>query len=294
MKRIISKIVLIFVILFGMVNTVLAEENNYIVDFTRKGNISITLESKDNNEYIEGAEISLYHIALAKEENYNLKLEYVSELSECSVSLSNLEDEKLSNEISKCITMEMPSLKQNTNKNGNVKFENLDLGLYLVMQTNIVDGYSKVDSFLVMIPKNIDNEYIYDIEATPKTEIYQVVDLVVEKVWNTTDNNIVDSIEVGLYKGTELLDKVILSKDNGWIYTWERIEKRDDYSVKEIDVPAGFTDTYRQIDNKFIITNTKTLVQTGLRLWLVELLLVSGIMLIVMGIVLEKRNKYGK
>lgn len=294
MKRIISKIVLIFVILFGMVNTVLAEENNYIVDFTRKGNISITLESKDNNEYIEGAEISLYHIALAKEENYNLKLEYVSELSECSVSLSNLEDEKLSNEISKCITMEMPSLKQNTNKNGNVKFENLDLGLYLVMQTNIVDGYSKVDSFLVMIPKNIDNKYIYDIEATPKTEIYQVVDLVVEKVWNTTDNNIVDSIEVGLYKGTELLDKVILSKDNKWIYTWERIEKRDDYSVKEIDVPAGFTDTYRQIENKFIITNTKTLVQTGLRLWLVELLLVSGIMLIVMGIVLEKRNKYGK
>ena len=270
MKKKLNKIFIVFVIsLFVMVNPTFALENNNIVDFARKGSISITLEDKDNSIYIKGAEISLYHIANAIEENHQLKFEYTEELSDCSSSLNDLENGILVDEISKCITDETSNIKKTTDNNGNVGFDNLSLGLYLVMQTNIVDGYSSIDSFLVMIPKEENNKFIYDIEANPKTEIYQVIDLIVEKVWNTTDNNIVDSIEVGLYKGNKLLDKVILNKDNNWSYTWERMEKSDGYSVREINVPAGFTDTYRQVENKFIITNTKKLVQTGLRLWLV-------------------------
>lgn len=291
MKIRISKIILVVVIsMFGIINNVLALDNNNIVDFSRKGSISITLEDKDNNIYIEDAEITLYHVANLIEENHQFGYVYTDEFNDCSVSLDSLEITDLSN----CVTNDMDGIKLNTNEDGNVVFESLDLGIYLIMQTNIVDGYSKIDSFLVMIPKVEDNKYVYNIESNPKTEIYQVVDLIVEKVWNTTDNNIPDSIEVGLYEGDKLLDKIVLNKDNNWTYTFERIEKSDGYSVREINVPSGFTDTYRRVENKFIITNTMTLVQTGIRLWLVELLFVVGSILIIVGIICKKRNSYEK
>ena len=54
MKVRISKVILIFVIsMFGIISNVLELDNNNIVDFTRKGSISITLEDKDNSNYIK-------------------------------------------------------------------------------------------------------------------------------------------------------------------------------------------------------------------------------------------------
>jgi len=293
MKRNLSKIFLMIIVsIFLVFPKVNAKETTDIVDFTKKGSITITLEDLEDNIPIKDAEISLYKVADATSENHNLKFIYTDELSDCNVSLENLKDESLTIAIFNCIGEDTTSIKEISNNEGIVNFTSLDLGLYLVTQSNKVEGYSTFDSFLVMIPQVEDNKWTYDINASPKTEIYKVIDINVSKVWNTTDNNIPSSIEVGLYRGENLINTIILNKENNWTYTWERIEKSDDYSVLEINVPAGYTDTYRQIDNKFVITNTKTLVQTGFRLWIIELLLLSGLILIVTGIISIKRNKY--
>lgn len=292
MKRNLSKIFIIIISLFLVLPEVKAEENTNIVDFTRKGSISITLEDLEENLPIKEAEISLYHIANATEENHNLKFIYTEELKECEIPLTNLEDDTLASSLSNCIKDETTSIKGKSNEDGIAKFNDLDLGLYLVTQTNKVEGYSSFDSFLIMIPQIENNNWIYDLKASPKTEIYKVMNVIVSKVWNTNDNNIPTSIKVELYKEKELIDTISLNKENDWTHTWERIEKSDNYSVLEIDIPAGYTATYRKIYNKFIITNTKTLVQTGLKLWIIELLLISGFILIIGGIIFEKRKKY--
>ena len=49
-------------------------------------------------------------------------------------------------------------------------------------------------------------------------------------------------------------------KENNWEYTWEQIEASDEYNVKEINVPEGYTPTYKQIANTFIITNSKNFI----------------------------------
>ena len=60
------------------------------------------------------------------------------------------------------------------------------------------------------------------------------------------------------------------------------------YSVKEINVPKGYTVTYQKEDNSFIVTNTTSLVQTGNMPWLVELIGSLGIIFIVISIVYSK------
>ena len=206
--------------------------------------------------------------------------------------MSNLNKDNLQEEIEKCITEEISNKKAITDKNGIVKFENLDLGLYLVKETNQVEGYSNIDSFLVNIPIVEENKYIYDIKANPKTEIYQVIDLEVVKVWNTTDKNIPKDITIELYDGKKIIDTVTLNKDNNWTYTWKRIAKSDEYQVKEKNVPDGYTDTYRQEGNKFIVTNTKTLVQTGTNMVLIEILALSGIILVITGYIIKRKGIY--
>ncbi|UKI58685.1 MAG: hypothetical protein L6V81_04770 [Clostridium sp.] len=138
---------------------------------------------------IEGVELTVYKVANAYEKNHNLVLEYVSELSSCNVSLDDLESADVASNIEKCIPNDYAGISKLTNQEGYVKYDNLDLGLYLVKQTNKVDGFSKIDSFLSMIPKVIDNKWEYDIKATPKTDIIRVMDINVRKVWNTSNNN---------------------------------------------------------------------------------------------------------
>lgn len=292
MKRI--KIILLSILMLYSTNIYALEGNT--IDFNSKGSIEITLNEKTDNEKIEGAEILLYKVADAKSENHNLMFEYIDELKSCNASLNDLETKSKSEEIEKCINENIKSLKQITDINGTVKYNDLDLGLYLVKQNNIVEGFSKIDSFLVMIPKIVNNKWIYDIKSTPKTDIIRVIDINVKKVWNTSTSNTNDSIklprsiEVELLLNDKVIDTVKLSKDNNWSYTWENLAKSEEYTIKEINVPKGYTPSYQKDNNTFIVTNTSTLVQTGQMLWIVMLLIITGITFIIISIIYDRKT----
>lgn len=292
MKRI--KIILLSILMLYSTNIYALEGNT--IDFNSKGSIEITLSEKTDNEKIEGAEILLYKVADAKSENHNLMFEYIDELKSCNASLNDLETKSKSEEIEKCINENINSLKQITDVNGTVKYNDLDLGLYLVKQNNIVEGFSKIDSFLVMIPKIVNNKWIYDIKSTPKTDIIRVIDINVKKVWNTSTSNTNDSIklprsiDVELLLNDKVIDTVKLSKDNNWSYTWEDLAKSEEYTIKEINVPKGYTPSYQKDNNTFIVTNTSTLVQTGQMLWIVMLLIITGITFIIISIIYDRKT----
>lgn len=292
MKRI--KIILLSILMLYSTNIYALEGNT--IDFNSKGSIEITLNEKTDNEKIKGAEILLYKVADAKSENHNLVFEYIDELKSCDASLNDLETKSKSEDIEKCINENIKSLKQITDINGTVKYNDLDLGLYLVKQNNIVEGFSKIDSFLVMIPQIVNNKWIYDIKSTPKTDIIRVIDINVKKVWNTSTSNTNDSIklprsiEVELLLNDKVIDTVKLSKDNNWSYTWENLAKSEEYTIKEINVPKGYTPSYQKDNNTFIVTNTSTLVQTGQMLWIVMLLIITGITFIIISIIYDRKT----
>ena len=292
MMKKIKYLIITFILLLGNKLPVFANDN--IVDFTRKGSVSIILKESTEEMPVENAELTIFKIADVEEDKNNLSYRYVVELNKCNADLTNLENPNLVNEILECVNeKEISSFKKNTNNDGIVNFSNLDLGLYLIMQTNDVIGYSKIDSFLVNIPKSIDNKWNYDIEAIPKIDIIKLFDLTVEKVWGVSgDNNIPDSVTIELLKNNKVIDTVKLSKENNWMYTWKQIEKSDEYLINEINIPIGYTATYRKEGDKFVATNTKTLIQTGQNTWLILMSAILGLIFITIGFATEKRNKY--
>ena len=287
------KYFLIFIILLsvGKAN-VLANDN--IVDFNKLGTISVTLKESKEDKPIKDANITIYKIATVTEKDNNLFYQYQDKITNCQANINNLLNKELSKYLNKCIeNLELSSITKTTNKDGFVKFDNLQLGLYLVKQTNKVEGYSNIDPFLVAIPKEENNIWIYDIKATPKTDIIRLMDVIVEKKWDIINSSTrPNEVTIELLKDKEVIDTIILNDENNWTYTWYQIEESDSYSVKEKNVPDGYTDTYRQVGNKFIVTNTKTLVQTGQNILIIELLAISGLIFVITGFIINKRKTY--
>lgn len=50
-------------------------------------------------------------------------------------------------------------------------FDNLQTGLYLIIQTNPAPGFTRVGAFLVSIPYMVDGEYQYHVSAAIKSEL---------------------------------------------------------------------------------------------------------------------------
>lgn len=285
MKKIKYLLIGLLIMIPGMVKA-----DTGIVDFEGRGTIELLLKESTDGTMVSGAEISIVKIAKAIDKNNNLAFEYVDEISDCSLLVDEIKD--VSSELLECVDKSnLKYDKKITDKNGMVKFNNLELGLYLIKQTNKLEGYSSFLPFLIMIPEFINDEWNYDIEATPKTDIIKLMDIIVRKEWNISSNKMIpEEIEVQLIRGNQVIDTIKLNKDNGWKYTWRELEASDEYRVLEVNVPDGYTASYRNEDGVFIIVNTDTLIKTSSNTWLIQGLALLGIIIITIGIICEKKE----
>lgn len=256
-------------------------------DFTRKGSITIDIIDSDSKPLTD-LELTLYKIGEAYEEDYNLSFKYVSELNSCKVLVNDITTGNV-DDVYSCLTnKKIEKITNKTDKNGSVKFSNLELGLYLVEQTNKIDGYNKLDKFIIMLPNITSDGYEYNVKATPKCEIEKFIDITIKKVWNSGNSKIPRVISVELYKGDELIQLVNLSIYNNWEYTLTNLPASDEYYVKEYNILPDYVVTYKRIDNTFIVTNTNTLVQTGQNTLIIEILCFTGLICLLVGIVLNR------
>ena len=79
----------------------------------------------------------------------------------------------------------IPSMNFLTDGKGNVAFLDLPLGLYFIKQTNAAPGYAVCSPMLVTVPMAGTDGYVYDVNATPKTQVAKLTDVTIRKVWNT-------------------------------------------------------------------------------------------------------------
>lgn len=117
-------------------------------------------------------------------------------------------------------------------------------------------------------------------------------DITVKKTWsNDTLKDRPTSVEVGLFGDEELYETVTLSKENDWTCAWEGLSGRVEWTVKELEVPEGYTATYETVDGVTTITNTGKLIQTGQLNWPVLVLGLMGLGLVAFGAVVISRRK---
>ena len=133
---------------------------------------------------------------------------------------------------------------------------------------------------------------MYEVNASPKTEVARLTDITIKKVWNTDKSTeAADSVTVQLLRNGNVVKTATLNAQNNWQVTYTDMPESDAYSIKEVDVPKGFTATYQQKGYVFTVTNTSTLIQTGQLMWPIPVLAISGMLLIAAGIVLLQKKR---
>lgn len=285
-----SKIIALFIAVLLIVtctNTAFAEN----IDSGKIGSVSVTLTDQKKNEPIVGAELSLYCVALIETDNNgNLSYSYIKDFAQFENSLG---DSSLPADLDAFVPQYKGAcVKQTTNEKGTVLFDGLSLGLYFVKQTGNVDGFAPCKSFLVTVPTKQGDGYIYEVDASPKTEVERLVDVTIRKVWNTDESaKASDSVTVQLLQNGNLIETAILNERNNWQITYANMPESDAYSVKEIDIPHGFTATYSQSKYVFTVTNTSTLIQTGQLVWPIPVLAICGMLFITVGTSLMQKKR---
>ena len=261
-------------------------------DPEKTGSVSVTLREQYEKTPIAGAQLSVYYIAtVGINTDGNLNYIFAEEFAELD---NAIDDPELAAKLDAYLSEnEVPAIRVCTDENGTASCEALLPGLYLIRQTNTVEGFAPCTPFLVTVPFESNDGYVYEVNATPKTEVAKLTSITIKKVWNTdASTEAADSVTVQLLRNDNVVKTAILNAQNKWQVTYADMPESDAYSIQEVDVPQGFTATYSEAGYVFTVTNTSTLAQTGQLIWPIPVLAVSGMLFIAAGIMLlqKKRN----
>ena len=274
-------------ILVALPLTVQAEQ----LDNGRKGSISLTLASQDGSQALEGAELSVFYVATVEtDRNGNLRYTYTDAFAGCGVALN---DSELAARLDAFVSeKDIPSQKMVTDSRGSATCVDLPLGLYFVKQTGAVDGFAPCSPFLVTVPFRSDSGLRYDVDASPKTDVERLVSITVKKVWNTDKSiDTPNSVTVQLLRNGEVVETTVLNQQNNWQVTYTDMPESDGYSIKEVNIPKGFTATYSRKGYEYTVINTATLAQTGQLIWPIPVLAVTGIFFLLVGFAFLRKSE---
>ena len=157
------------------------------IDLNATGSISVTLCDHQTQLAVSGGEMTIYQVAEAKTEDGNISWQYVNGFENCGVDLGDLSDSRLAEELEKKISDASVGTVKMIENNGKVIFENLPVGLYLLVQTEAAEEYNAVSSFLVSVPLQDGDGWIYNVDGNIKTSADRTAELAGScdgNVWN--------------------------------------------------------------------------------------------------------------
>lgn len=247
------------------------------VDTQKKGSISITYKTTDSA--YENIEVKTYRIADVSPtgeftlcgafKDYTLNVNVATKIEYAELT-STVESYIIADRIT-------PDYTAKTDKNGNVTFNDIPLGLYLTLEVKIDTETTKAlfDSFLSVVPSE-DN---YDISALPKSSKLdssqldssnKPIDFKIVKLFRDYgyESERPEYIEVDIYKNGVLEKTEKLSPQNNWCYTWSAPADNGVWHAVERNIPLNYTVSITAKNNTISITNTyqeqgKGLVVTG-------------------------------
>lgn len=161
-------IIMMTVLLLGTGYPISALAAVNVPDLNKTGSISVTLMDKKNDRNVTDGELTLYKVASAVSEDGSYTYAYVNGWEGCGIPLENLEDSELAGKLESRLPDTEKGITKALDTKGSVVYTDLSAGLYLLVQTKTSAGYEKIESFLVSVPLNMDGEWVYDVDASPK------------------------------------------------------------------------------------------------------------------------------
>lgn len=134
------------------------------VDMERKGSITVTM--RIGEKPVSGGSLTLYRVGEVQGDGFRL----TGSFQNFPGSLDDIGSPELAKELAE-YGKNFPGRTKTVGEDGSVCFDNLVVGLYLVVQKTAAKGYSKVAPFLVSVPYLSDGKYVYDVDAGSKMEL---------------------------------------------------------------------------------------------------------------------------
>ena len=272
------------------------------------GSISLTITDSLTGEPVENVSFHLYFVATAHSQGTGITYKYKSPYDECNMAIGNLQNDQLPLHLLSFATENSLSYtRQTSDANGNIVFDNLTPGAYLVAPDYEAEHPFTISPFIVSTPlyDEVNGEWIFDINATPKieyrvpTDTQEVTYITVKKQWKSNTEN-PDSVTVSLLRDFRKVETITLSAENNWSYRWDNLSKKYAWNVIEENVPDGYIVSYDTSSNTVVVTNEKPfdketttkpedttipdeLIETGQLNWPVPVLATAGLLLFSLG-----------
>lgn len=165
-----KKLLLVFtaiVLVFSMTSVVFAHD---VPDPSRRGSIQVVMHWGDT--MVGGGTLMLYRVGAVQEDDGNYSFVPTGDFADWGEVFENIQAPELAEEL-KVYAMSKHLIGQQKTiaEDGQVIFDDLDLGLYLLVQYQAAPGYSEASPFLVSVPRIENGEYQYDVNASPKVEL---------------------------------------------------------------------------------------------------------------------------
>lgn len=139
-----------------------------VVDLSRTGSIKVSLYDSETSEAVGGGTLTLYRVAKVQKDNANLSFVYTNGFEDCGVELGDLSEGELAGRLAEKIAATAESTTVEISDFGVAEFGDLEVGLYLVVQTTAAENYNVINPFLVSVPIQENGSYVYDVDALPK------------------------------------------------------------------------------------------------------------------------------
>lgn len=139
-----------------------------VVDLNRTGSIKVSLYDTETSELVRGGALTLYRVAKVKKSSADLSFAYTNGFEDCGIELGDLSEGDLAEQLAGKIAATAASTTLEVGDSGTVEFDDLEVGLYLVVQSRAAEGYDAIRPFLVSVPIRENGSYRYEVDALPK------------------------------------------------------------------------------------------------------------------------------
>ena len=136
------------------------------LDPSRTGSITATVSCE--GAPVPGGTLTLYRVADVVVDNADHVYRLTAEYEPSGASLEDLGYDTAVKLATHTYEQGLQGLTKEIDDLGVVRFEDLELGLYLLIQWEPAEGFYELSPFLMSVPNNEDGVYVYDTASAPK------------------------------------------------------------------------------------------------------------------------------
>lgn len=244
--------------------------------------LNVDLSEGDNKDFKNVD----FHLLWVTDGNYD----YTKDFAGCTITLDEFENadsgKKVYSYASKNGILSNAQVLSSDDA-GKASFTGLNQGIYLLFTDKKAGTQEFFSPFLIELPQRTSSGNIHTLTVKPKTvnppKPRTGITYSVRKIWSDSLSNHPKSVTVRLLNRNGEVARAELSDANNWEYSWNNLNPDEGWKIEEINVPAGYSATYKVVENHTNVINTPNLIQTGQNRMLVYILCISGLVLLVAG-----------